>query len=108
MRATAMLILSFRSDSRQPSIKEAGRATRRAGTSREQSLSRREKDILLEPVDLLLADIFADLLVELRPGLPGPVFHQLGGHARADAGNEQEFLALAGVEIDLHEGLAIK
>src|SRR5882724_5086101 len=64
--------------------------------------------VLLQPVDLLQADIFADLLVELGPGFPGPILHQLGGHTRADAGDEQEILALAGVQIDLHKCLAIE
>src|SRR5215831_1487644 len=105
MRATAMLILPrLRSDSRAVFYQGSG-ATHKAQPG---PLRRRQQDVLLEPVDLLLADIFADLLVELGPGLPGPVFHQLGGHARADAGNEQELLALAGVQIDLDEGLAIE
>src|SRR5215510_5714610 len=99
MRATA--IAEPRADSaRQPSNKDAGTPARRS--------SRRQQHVLFQPVDLRLADIFADLLVELGPGLPGPVLHQLGGHARADAGDQQELLALAGVQVDLHERLAIE
>src|SRR5215468_3615660 len=99
MRATA--IAEPRADSvRQPSNKDAGMPARRSG--------RRQQHVLFQAVDLRLADIFADLLVELGPGLPGSIFHQLGGHARADAGDQQELLALAGVQIDLHERLAVE
>ena len=74
-----------------------------------QLLSARGNEyVLFEPVGFLLADIFADLLVELRPGLPRAIFHQLGRHARADTGNQQELLARAGVQIDLHEGAPVE
>src|SRR5882757_1013773 len=109
MRATAMLFLALVPIpgsllSRKRGVPQG--APTHPGSS--PYLRRRQKDVLLQPVDLRLADIFADLLVELSPGLPRPVFHQLGRHARADAGNEQKFLALAGVQVDLHEGLDIE
>ncbi len=69
---------------------------------------RRNEYVLLKPVGFRLPDIFADFLIELRPVLPRPIFHEFGRHARADAGDQQEFVARAGVEIDGHEGLAIE
>src|SRR3954468_18278780 len=70
--------------------------------------TRRQDHVLLEAVGLLLADIFADFLVELRPGLPRPVFREFRRHARADAGDQHELVARAGVQIDRHESLAVK
>src|SRR5215475_7233391 len=70
--------------------------------------ARRDEYVELQALDFLLADVLADFLVELRPGLPRPILHQLGGHARTDPGNQEEFLARAGVEIDLHECRAIE
>jgi hypothetical protein len=46
-------------------------------------LIRRDGHILLQPVGLLLADIFAALFVELRR--PWPVFGKLRRYARANA-----------------------
>src|SRR5262249_44525595 len=105
MRATAMLIsCRARADSaRQPSSKHAGTPTRHVSS---WTSSGRQQHVLLQPVDLPLADIFTDFLVELAPGLPGPVLHQLGGHARADTRDQQKLLALAGIQIDLHKGFA--
>ena len=88
-----------------------GREPRRAGLrpfAPPRHSARRNEHVLLQPVGFLLADIFADLLVELRPGLPRPVFREFRGHARADAGDQKEFLAAAGVQIDRHERPAVE
>ena len=39
------------------------------------------EDVLLQAIDFLLADILANLLIELCPRLPWPVFLQLSRHA---------------------------
>ena len=40
-----------------------------------------------EPVGLLFADVLTDFFVELRFGLPWPVFLELPNHARTGAWN---------------------
>src|SRR5579864_4623501 len=73
-----------------------------------RALIRGDEHVLLQPVSLLLTDIFADLLVELRRRLPWSVFSELGRHARTDSRDQHELLFGAGVEIDRHKGLAVE
>ena len=67
-----------------------------------------DEDVLLQPVGFRLADVFRDLLVELRPRLPGPVLGEFARHAGAGAGDQQDFLAGAGVQIHVNEGLPVE
>ena len=56
---------------------------------------------------LRLADVLADLLVELRPRLPRPVLGELPHHALAGARNQQNLFARGRVQVHVDECLAI-
>ena len=56
----------------------------------------------------LLPDVFADFLIELRPGFPRPIFDKFARHSIASTGNKKDFVTTGGVEVDMDERFCIK
>ena len=66
------------------------------------------EDVLLQAIGFRLPDVLADLLVELGPRFPRAVLGKLARHAFPGAGNQQDLLWRAGIEVHVDEGLAVQ